>query len=74
MIVSESSFLLCLSILSFLIQTGALEHIVKASQLEIIELQHSVDELRYLIIPLELTCCKQQKCLFYSLVVNFIFS
>lgn len=26
--------------------TGALEHIVKASQLEIIELQHSVDELR----------------------------
>ncbi|KAG2708060.1 hypothetical protein I3760_05G173800 [Carya illinoinensis] len=28
---------------------GALEKIVKASQLEIIELQHSVDELRYLI-------------------------
>lgn len=29
------------------IQAGALENIVKTSQLEIIELQHSVDELRY---------------------------
>ena len=28
-------------------QAGALENIVKASQLEIIELQHSVEELRY---------------------------
>lgn len=30
-------------------QAGALEKIVKASQLEIIELQHSVGELRYLL-------------------------
>lgn len=32
---------------TFCAQAGALENIIKASQLEIIELQHSVDELRY---------------------------
>lgn len=31
-------------------QAGALENIVKASQLEIIELQHSVEELRYIVV------------------------
>ena len=31
------------------LQAGALENIVKTSQLEIIELQHSVDELRYFL-------------------------
>lgn len=29
------------------VQAGALEDVVKASQLEIIELQHNVDKLRY---------------------------
>lgn len=31
-------------------QAGALEDVVKASQLEIIELQHTVNELRYLTL------------------------
>jgi len=30
------------------LQAGALENIIKQSQLEIIELQHTVDDLRYL--------------------------
>jgi hypothetical protein len=32
------------------VQAGALEDVVKASQLEIIELQHTVNELRYLTL------------------------
>lgn len=32
------------------VQAGALENVVRASQLEIIELQHTVDELRYLTL------------------------
>lgn len=35
-------------------QAGALEDIIKQSQLEIIELKHTVDELRY--FPSSLTC------------------
>lgn len=31
------------------VQAGALENIIKQSQLEIIELQHTVDELRYFL-------------------------
>lgn len=31
-------------------QAGALENIIKQSQLEIIELKHTVDELRYLLL------------------------
>lgn len=33
-------------------QAGALENIIKQSQIEIIELKHSVEELRYLDIML----------------------
>lgn len=38
-----------LFLLNVLAQAGALENIVKASQLEIVELRHSVEELRYFL-------------------------
>lgn len=37
------------------VQAGALENIIKQSQLEIIELQHTVDELRYFLSTYILT-------------------
>lgn len=40
---------------------GALEDVVKASQLEIIELQHTVSELRYLILVFYLPILKFDK-------------
>lgn len=32
----------------YCLQAGALENVVKASQLEIIDLRHTIDELRYI--------------------------
>lgn len=39
--------------LHVLVQAGALQNTVKASQLEIVELQHLVEALRYLLYCLE---------------------
>ena len=45
----QGLFFFLVDILMSFGQAGALENIVKTSQLEIIELQHSVEELRYLL-------------------------
>lgn len=48
-LVFKFPFFLIVVPMTILTQAGALENIVKASQLEIIELRHSVEDLRYFL-------------------------